>query len=236
VLSGQGLGLVLLAMLCGAVLDNRCRPTRCAALIIASIAVPDVAFMLTDHMNQEKEASMMLRNWRWWTLALRGLAAVLFGLLSLLVPHVTVLSVVLLFGVYAIVDGVLALTMVRRSKSRLALVSRGAVSMLAGVLAIGLPGISAFALILVIASWAIASGVVEIVTAIQLPKEVRGEWLLAVEGVLSIVFGGLLFLSPLAGAIVIGLWVGAYALVLGGMFISTAFHVRSWLRDESAAV
>lgn len=176
---------------------------------------------------------MSIRNWRTWTFALRGLAAVLLGLLSLLAPQWTFLSVVLLFGVYAIVDGVLAFAMTPRAGSRLAHIARGVVSFVAGSFALAWPGISAFALILVIASWAIAAGTVEIVMAVQLRKEVRGEWLLAVEGVLSILFGALLFVSPLAGAIVIGLWIGAYALVLGGMLIASAFHSHS-LRGASA--
>lgn len=176
---------------------------------------------------------MSTRRWRTWTIALRGLAAVVLGLLSLMAPQWTFLSVVLLFGVYAIVDGVLAFAMAPRAGSRLVHIARGVVSFVAGSFALAWPGLSAFALVLVIASWAVAAGIVEVVMAVQLRKEVRGEWLLAVEGVLSVLFGVLLFLAPIVGVIMIGLWIGAYALVLGGMLIASAFHSHS-LREASA--
>ena len=176
---------------------------------------------------------MSLRNRCTWSFALRGLAAVLLGLGSLMAPQWTFLSVVLLFGVYAILDGVLAFAVRPRAGSRLVHIARGVISFVAGSFALAWPGLSAFALVLVIASWAIAAGIVEVITAVQLRKEVRGEWLLAVEGTLSIVFGALLFVAPLVGVIVIGLWIGAYALVLGGMLIASAFHSRS-PREASA--
>jgi uncharacterized membrane protein HdeD (DUF308 family) len=169
------------------------------------------------------------KKWRWWTVALRGVAAILFGLVSLWAPGVTFVWLVMVFGIYAIVDGALALALAARPiQSRVAMVGRGLVSILAGVLALTLPGITALALLLVIAAWAIVSGIFEIVMAIQLRKQIEGEWLLGVEGVLSIVFGILLMLAPLAGAIVLGIWIGAYALVFGGMQVGTAFRLRSY--------
>jgi uncharacterized membrane protein HdeD (DUF308 family) len=169
------------------------------------------------------------KRWRWWSVALRGVAALALGVISLFVPELTFLSLVIVFGVFALVDGVLALMLASRLlvQPRGWLVARGLVSILAGLIALFLPGITAFVLLVVIAVWAIVSGISEIVAATKLRKQIRGEWLLAAEGVLSIVFGVLLLLSPLAGAIVIGLWVGAYALVLGGMMIVTAFRLRS---------
>jgi uncharacterized membrane protein HdeD (DUF308 family) len=171
--------------------------------------------------------------WRWWTIALRGLVAIAFGILAMIAPGKAFLSLVLLFGVYAIVDGVLALVLApRRVQSRGAPIARGIVSIAAGVIAFVWPGITAFALLLVIAAWAIVSGFLEIATAIQLRKQLEGEWLLGLEGVLSIAFGVLLLLSPLVGAIVLGLWIGAWALVLGGMEISTALRVRSYVHHH----
>ncbi|HEX8114040.1 MAG TPA: DUF308 domain-containing protein, partial [Kofleriaceae bacterium] len=158
-----------------------------------------------------------VRTWRWWTIALRGLVAIAFGILAMIRPGAAFLSLVLLFGVYAIVDGVLALVLAsQRVHARGALVARGIVSIAAGVLALEWPGITAFVLLLVIAGWAIVSGVLEIAMAIQMRKQLESEWLLALEGALSVVFGVLLLLSPLVGAIVLGLWIGAWALVLGG--------------------
>lgn len=173
------------------------------------------------------------RRWRWWTIALRGIAAILLGILSMFAPGVTFVSLVILFGVYSIVDGILALALASRPiQPRFALVARGLVSIVAGIVALVWPGITAFVLLLVIASWSIVSGIFEIVMAIQMRKQMEGEWLLAVEGVLSIAFGVLLMLAPLAGAIVLGLWIGAYALVLGGMLIGTAFRLRSYVRHH----
>jgi len=178
---------------------------------------------------------LRLKRWRWWTVALRGVAAILFGIFSVFAPGITFVSLVLLFGAYSIVDGALALALASRPiQPRLPLIARGLVSIAAGIIALVWPGITGFALLLVIASWAIVAGVLEIVTAIQLRKEIEGEWLLAIEGILSIGFGALLVLSPLAGAIVLGLWIGAYALVLGGMLIATAFRLRSYAHQHAA--
>lgn len=173
------------------------------------------------------------KRWRWWTVALRGVAAILFGILSMIAPGVTFVSLVILFGVYSIVDGALALALAARPvQPRMALVGRGLVSIVAGVLALVLPGITAFALLIVVASWSVVSGILEIVLAIQLRKQLEGEWLLALEGLLSIAFGVLLMLAPLAGAIVLGLWIGAYALMLGGMLIGTALRLRSYVHHH----
>jgi uncharacterized membrane protein HdeD (DUF308 family) len=176
---------------------------------------------------------MRFKKWRWWTVALRGVAAILFGLVSLWAPGVTFVWLVMLFGVYAIVDGALALALAARPiQSRIAIVGRGLVSILAGLLALIVPGITAMVLLLVIAAWAIVAGIFEIVMAVQLRKQIEGEWLLAVEGILSIGFGILLMLAPLAGAIVLGLWIGAYALVLGGMLVGTALRLRSYAHQH----
>ncbi|MGE0548147.1 MAG: HdeD family acid-resistance protein [Kofleriaceae bacterium] len=174
------------------------------------------------------------RRWRWWTVALRGAAAIALGILSLVFPGATLLSFVLLFGVFALVDGVLALGLATRLPGRGAMIARGVISILAGLVALLLPVVTAFVLLMVIASWAIVAGVLEIAMAIRLRKELTGEWLLAVEGMLSIGFGVLLFLSPLAGAIVLGLWVGVYALVLGGLLFGSALRLRRYEREHPA--
>jgi uncharacterized membrane protein HdeD (DUF308 family) len=176
---------------------------------------------------------LRFKKWRWWTVALRGVAAILFGIVSLWAPNVAFVGLVLVFGIYAIVDGVLALALAARPiQSRAAIVGRGLISILAGVLALIWPGITALALLYVIAAWAIVSGIFEIVMAIQMRKQIEGEWLLGIEGALSIGFGILLMLAPLAGVIVLGIWIGAYALVLGGMQIGTAFRLRSYAREH----
>jgi uncharacterized membrane protein HdeD (DUF308 family) len=172
-------------------------------------------------------------SWRWWTVALRGVVAILFGILAMIRPGAAFLTLVLLFGAYAIIDGVLALVLAsRRVEHRGALIARGIASIAAGIIAFVWPGITAFALLIVIAVWAIVSGALETVTAIQMRKQLEGEWLLALEGVLSIIFGVLLLFSPLVGAIVLGLWIGVWALVLGGMEISTALRLRSYVHHH----
>jgi uncharacterized membrane protein HdeD (DUF308 family) len=176
---------------------------------------------------------LKIRRWRWWTIALRGIAAILFGILALIAPGAAFMSLVVLFGVYALIDGALALALASKQvQPRGALIARGIASIAAGVLAFVWPGITAFALLIVIAVWAIVSGILELVMAIQLRKQLEGEWLLALEGVLSIGFGVLLLLSPLVGAIVLGLWIGAYALLLGGMQIGTALRLRSYVQHH----
>jgi uncharacterized membrane protein HdeD (DUF308 family) len=176
--------------------------------------------------------------WRWTSIALRGVAAVIFGVLSLVNPRAAIVSLVLLFGVYALIDGLIALSARAAvgSKSRRAVIARGIVSVAAGVITLMWPGLSTFALLFVIGAWAIVAGALEIVWAFRLREELKGEWLLAVEGVLSILFGTVLLISPLAGAIVLGLWVGGYAMVLGTMLLLAAFEVRSFTHRHAAPV
>jgi uncharacterized membrane protein HdeD (DUF308 family) len=172
--------------------------------------------------------------WRWWTIALRGLAAVVLGIVSLFAPQLAFLSLVFVFGVYAIVDGVLSLSIgtTRARANRGLIIARGLVSLAAGAIAIVWPGMTSLALILVIAAWAVMSGILEIAAAIRMREVIRHEWLLGIEGVLSVGFGVVLFIAPLTGVIVIGLWLGAFALILGGMMIGTAFRVRSFVREH----
>jgi uncharacterized membrane protein HdeD (DUF308 family) len=176
----------------------------------------------------QTEHHLRFKNWRWWTVALRGVAAIVFGVLALIAPTYAFLSLVILFGIFAIADGVLAFALgATPLVSKGAMYARGVISIAAGVIALVWPQITGLALLFVIAAWAVAAGIVEIVMAIRLRKTIEHEWLLGVEGVLSIVFGVLLFMAPLAGAIVLGLWVGIYALILGGMLVATGLRLRS---------
>jgi uncharacterized membrane protein HdeD (DUF308 family) len=171
-------------------------------------------------------------SWRWWSIELRGVAAIIFGLIALFAPAAALLVLVIVFGVYALIDGVLALSLARygTGSSQSAIVFRGLASIVAGVIALAWPGITAFALLLVIALWAIVAGVLEIAVAIRHRKELRHEWLLGLEGALSIGFGILLLLSPVAGVIALGLWIGIYALVFGVVLIGAGLHLRSLLK------
>jgi uncharacterized membrane protein HdeD (DUF308 family) len=188
-------------------------------------------------MLDEHERHATYRQWRWWSIVLRGLAAIVFGIFALALPGSAFFSLVLLFGIYAIADGVLALALGSRAPvvPRGALISRGIISIIAGILALTMPGPAGLALLILIAAWAIASGIAEVVMAIKLRRELAHEWLLGLEGALSVAFGLVLLLSPLAGAIVLALWVGAFALVLGGMMVVTGFRLRSMQHHDLAA-
>ena len=163
----------------------------------------------------------------WWALALRGLAAVVFGLLTFFLPGITLLTLVLLFGAYALVDGVVnVIAFFRLMSHHWALLVEGLVGIIAGILTFAWPQITALVLLYVIAFWAIFTGVFEIVAGIRLRKVIANEWLLLVMGVLSLVFGVAILLAPGLGALAIVLWIGAYALVFGIMLLAFAFKLR----------
>ncbi len=163
----------------------------------------------------------------WWALALRGLVAVLFGLLTFLLPGITLVTLVLLFGAYALVDGIFNLiAFFRVASHHWALLLEGVIGIIAGILTFALPAITAIVLLYLIAFWAIFTGIFEIIAGIRLRKAITNEWLLLVMGVLSVLFGVLILFAPGAGALAIVLWIGAYALVFGVFLLALAFRLR----------
>ncbi len=163
----------------------------------------------------------------WWALALRGLAAVLFGLLTFLAPGITLVTLVFLFGAYALVDGVLnVIAFIRVPSHHWALLLEGIIGMIAGVLTFAWPAITAIVLLYVIAFWAIFTGVFEIVAGVRLRKAITNEWLLLLMGVLSLLFGVLILFAPGLGALAIVLWIGTYALAFGTFLLILAFRLR----------
>jgi uncharacterized membrane protein HdeD (DUF308 family) len=164
----------------------------------------------------------------WWALALRGLFAVLFGLVALLVPGVTFVTLVLLFGAYALADGVFNLVGFFRVRSNhWPLLAEGVIGILAGIATFAWPAITGLALLYVIAFWAIFTGVFEIVAGIRLRKTIANEWMFLLMGLFSVLFGGLILFAPGLGALTIAVWVGAYALVFGATLLALAFRLRA---------
>jgi uncharacterized membrane protein HdeD (DUF308 family) len=170
----------------------------------------------------------------WWVFVIRGFLAILFGILAFLLPGPTLLGLVLLFGIYSIADGIFNIAGAFRAESGQSrwwvLLLEGLVSIAAGVIAFVLPGLTALALLYLIAAWAIVTGALEIAAAIRLRRQIRGEWLLALAGVLSIVFGALLMWRPGVGALALVWWIGAYAIAFGALLIALGLRVRQWAR------
>lgn len=163
----------------------------------------------------------------WWALALRGLVAVLFGLLTFLIPGITLVTLVLLFGAYALADGVFnVIAFFRVASHHWALLIEGVVGIIAGILTFVWPAITALVLLYLIAFWAIFTGLFEIIAGIRLRKAIASEWLLLVMGVLSLLFGVFILFAPGAGALAIVLWMGVYALVFGITLLVLAFRLR----------
>src|SRR5712691_1438711 len=180
---------------------------------------------------EEKTMAMNLAR-HWWALALRGAAAIIFGVIALFWPPTAIIALVAIFGAYALVDGILNLVAAvragRTGQRWGALVFEGIVSLAVGILTLFFPGVTALALVLLVAAWSLVTGVAEVVAAIKLREMIQGEWLLALSGILSIAFGVLLFISPLIGAIAIAIWIGAYSVVFGALLVGLALRLRSW--------
>jgi uncharacterized membrane protein HdeD (DUF308 family) len=172
----------------------------------------------------------------WWAVVLRGLAGVLLGIITFIAPTISLTALVLVFGAYAFADGILAIATSLRSRGTdrwWVMLIEGIVGIAAGLVTLIWPGITALTLLFVIAAWALITGVFEIVAAVRLRKVMKGEWMLALSGVLSIVFGVLLLIFPGAGALAVILWIGAYALVFGALFVALGLKLRSWGRHHT---
>jgi uncharacterized membrane protein HdeD (DUF308 family) len=171
---------------------------------------------------------------RWWALALRGVIAVLFGLLTFFIPGVTLISLVLLFGFYAILDGIFDIVSAMKAPGHhWPLLVEGIVGIVAGIVTFTWPGITAMFLLYLIAFWAILTGVLEIVAGIRLREVIANEMLLILMGVISTLFGILIIIFPGAGALAIIIWIGAYAVVFGIILIVLAFRLRSFRQLEA---
>lgn len=172
----------------------------------------------------------------WWALALRGVLAVIFGIVALRWPGLTIEVLVLFFGANALVDGVLALIAAFRGSATGArwwgMLLQGILGIATGIIVLlmwGTPLIAfvVYALVIVIAAWAIAIGIFEVAAAVRLRKEIQGEWLLALRGVLAIIFGVVLLMRPLVGALAVVWVIGVFSIALGLLGLVLAFRLRS---------
>jgi uncharacterized membrane protein HdeD (DUF308 family) len=165
----------------------------------------------------------------WWVLALRGAFAILFGIVALVWPGITVFALVLLFGAYALADGIVAVAQAVRGTTggpRGLLALSGVAGIALGIAALAWPGITAFILLMLIAAWAVATGLLEIVVAVALHRELRGEWVYVLTGAISLIFGILLFAWPVSGAIAVVWLIGLLALLFGAAMLGVAFRLR----------
>lgn len=179
---------------------------------------------------------VLARNW--WALALRGLAAILFGVLAFAWPGITLFVLVLFFGAYMLVDGIFAIVAAVRAAGEedrwWLLLIQGVLGVLAGLVAFFWPGLTALALLYFIAAWAIVTGIMEIVAAIRLRQEIEGEWALGLSGLLSVIFGILLVVLPAPAGLLSLVWlIGAYAVATGVLLLILAFRVRSEASNEA---
>ncbi len=176
--------------------------------------------------------AVLARNW--WIVLLRGIAAILFGLITLFAPGITMLSLVALFAAYMLVDGAFAIASAIRAARRrerwVFLVLNGIVNIAAGVVALLWPGITVLAFVMIIAASSILSGAFMFVSAFRLNVDHGRVWLL-LGGLASLAFGVLLVLAPLAGALVLTWWIGAYALFFGCFLLILSIRLRA-KKDE----
>jgi uncharacterized membrane protein HdeD (DUF308 family) len=165
----------------------------------------------------------------WWLVLLRGIAAIIFGLLAFAWPGITLVTLVLFYGAFVMVDGVLALAnaiMGGQVASRWWLALVGVAGIAAGILTFMWPGLTALLLLIFIATWAIVLGVFQIAGAIRLRKEIDNEWTLILSGVISVLFGVIMLVAPGAGAVGLIWVIGAYALALGVLLVAFALRLR----------
>jgi uncharacterized membrane protein HdeD (DUF308 family) len=179
----------------------------------------------------ENLGSILSRNW--WLMLLRGCVAIGFGVLVLAEPQISLLVLVYLFGTFAMVEGVLGVSVAIEAHRELSswgmLLLWGLLGVAVGSLAFARPDVTALALLFYIALWAIATGALEIAVAIRLREVMKNEWLLILAGIASVVFGVLLVAQPGAGALAVLSLIAAYAIVFGILVVLFAFRIRSFV-------
>jgi uncharacterized membrane protein HdeD (DUF308 family) len=186
----------------------------------------------------EIDVDALARNW--WAIGLRGVAAIVFGVLTFVLPGLSLAVLILLYGSFVLVEGVFNVVAAIRGRTgdhpRWLLLAEGLVSTAAGLITFLMPRLTAVVLLYVIAGWAILTGILEMAAAVRLRNRLEGEWRLALSGVLSVVFGVLLAVFPGAGALALVLWIGAYAVVFGALLVALAIRLRGAMTETRRAV
>ena len=165
----------------------------------------------------------------WWAFALRGVFAVLFGLVALFWPGVTLAMLVLLFGIFALSEGILTIIAAisnRKEKDWWIVLIEGIAGVLVGIFTFAWPQITAVILLVLIAVWAVATGIMQIIAAVKLRKLIQGEWSLILSGMLSVLLGVVLLFRPAAGALTLIWVIGIYAIFFGALLVYLAFKTK----------
>jgi uncharacterized membrane protein HdeD (DUF308 family) len=173
--------------------------------------------------------TVLARNW--WALALRGVLAIVFGVLAFVNPGLTLGALILLFGAYSLVDGVFAIIAGLRAAQRherwWPFALEGLASIAVGIVAFLMPLAAAFALLMIASAWSIVTGILRIAAAIRLRREIKGEWLLILNGLLSVAFGVVIAIFPGAGLVWLVWVIGMYAIIFGVILVALGFRLRS---------
>ncbi|MFV8780993.1 HdeD family acid-resistance protein [Microbulbifer sp. SA54] len=172
----------------------------------------------------------------WWVLLVRGLFAILFGVLTFVWPGISLLSLIILFGAYSLVDGVIALYGAFKGRGETRgyslwwLLFVGFSGIAAGIVTFIYPQVTALVLVIFIGAWALVRGIFEIIGAVRLRREIEHEWLLILAGVISVLFGLALLVSPGAGALALLWLIGGYAILFGLILVWLSFRLRKVAR------
>lgn len=173
----------------------------------------------------------------WWALEIRGVVAVILGILAFAWPVLTLASLVWAIGIYWLVDGAFGVVAAVRALAKHErwgwLLLEGVVGILAGIAALALPGLTLLVWVYVIAAWAVVTGVLELIAAFRLDGG-HGRWWMVLAGAVSVIFGVLLWVYPAAGAVALMYWIGAYALFFGASLIALGWTLRKRHKAQSS--
>lgn len=185
--------------------------------------------MTTDTLKSGPRPMLHALAKNWWLILIRGLCALAFGVISFVLPGISLVTLILLYGAYAFADGIIALAAAYMGEAKnqrwwLALI--GVLGLATGILTLLMPGITALVLLYFIAFWSIAIGVMQIVGAIRLRNEIENEWWLVAGGALSVLIGIIFIVAPGAGALGLVWAIGAYAIVYGVTLVMLSLKLR----------